>query len=89
MNNLDSIPFSFQRHYSAKCYCCDTIKKEMITYELQIEFREGGVRTYLLFYRPVFFSSFSKNPPVIGENMGMGKRSIEELVEEIKKLIHV
>ena len=93
MKQLDSIPFSFEKLWSSKCYCCDTIKTETVTYELQVRFilhighENKENRTYLLFYTPRFYCSFSKNPPVIGTDTGMGKRDIEELVEEIKKLI--
>lgn len=93
MKQLDSIPFSFQKSWSSKCNCCETIKTEAVTYELQVKFVrsfdrfEKEHRTYLLFYKPTFYYSFSENPPVIGTDTGMGKRDIEELVEEIKKLI--
>lgn len=93
MKELDSIPFSFQRKWSSKCNCCDTVKNETVTYDLKLKFNRSfdrfnkEHRSYLLFFEPTFYSSFSEIPPVLGTNTGTGKGDIEELVKELKSLI--
>lgn len=90
MKELLKLPVSFQKKYTCKCNCCETIKTETITYNLQVEIMEHHIyersfRTYRLYYRPTYYSSFSHNPPVIGENTGSGKEDIEELVNDLLK----
>lgn len=94
MKEIEKIPFSFQKSYSCKCNCCETIKTEVITYELNLKFissyddKNKETRTYLLFYKPKYYQSFSVNPPIIGYDTGMGKRNIRELVDPLTALIH-
>ena len=91
---LSDLPFSFQKEYICKCNCCDTIITETITYELQLKLirlfdkKNEEIRNYLLFYQPRFYSNFESNPSVIGCGIGQGKSDLEELKNELKKLIN-
>jgi len=91
MKELDKIPFSFQTSYTSKCDCCETIKTETIDYELQIKliltfgFNDKEKRSYLLFYKPRFYSSFAFPPQNIGLSAGLGEEDITILVDELEK----
>jgi len=91
---LEEIPDTFQKEYSEKKNC-GCIQKETITYTLQLEFLGGAnldneyIRRYRLYYQPKSYNYWRKNPPVIGENLGMGATvdELPELIEDLKNLI--
>ena len=73
--------------------CCDIIKKEMVTYHLHLEFvrsfniNNKEIKSFKLFYKPIFYCSFQENPRIIGVDTGQGKENIEELVNELVELL--
>lgn len=90
---LEELPFSLRRTHTSKCACCETIKTESISYELELKFQDGvdvydkEYKRYLLFYRPKFYSAFAEVPQIIGEHLGLGSQNLELLIEELSKII--
>ena len=88
---LNELPFFFQKKYSGTKGCTCT-KEETITYSLTLKFLEdcdidGKMKkAYLLYYAPND-TYFDIKPPYIGDNTGMGKNSLEELIDDLKKIL--
>ena len=92
MEELKDLPFSFQKKYSGKCACCETIREETITYRLYVDFLEHTgmdnvhYKTYRIYYEPKYYVTFEKSPRIIGEHLGMGETDIKELVKKLLPL---
>lgn len=90
---IKQLPFVFQVYHKSKCNCCEIMKEEAVNYELKIEVRrnfdvnEREHKTFLIYYKPKFHSSFSKPPLVIGKDNGMGNENLQDLVEELRRNI--
>ncbi len=89
-DKLNELPYFFQQKIQQKCECCGkTNITRFIQYELQIKIlpNENGHR-YLIYYKSndsnMFFDS-----KYIGEHLGIGFKTLEKAMEDLKKYLPI
>ena len=84
MKELQKLPVSFSKEYEYKC-SCGSNRIGTVNYNLKVDIlqhndiNEKMYRAYRIYYQPVNCYDFTA--PFIGENCGLGKENVKDLVD--------